>query len=65
MNAIVSILDKHHYQMVEDIWAKLERELAVRGMVAHIVKTPKSAQIRATFLLFNNLVFFKMDDVHA
>jgi len=34
-------------------------------MVGHIVKTPKSAQIRATFLLFNNLVFFKMDDVHA
>ena len=32
MNAIVSILDKHHYQMVEDIWAKLERELAVRGV---------------------------------
>lgn len=32
MNAIVSILDKHHYQMVEDIWAKLERELAVQGV---------------------------------
>ena len=32
MNAIVSILDKHHYQIVEDIWAKLEREFAVRGV---------------------------------
>ncbi len=34
-------------------------------MVAHIVKTPKSAQIRATLLLFNTPVFFKMDGVHA
>src|SRR5713226_8869485 len=32
MNAVVSILDKQHYQIVEDIWAKLERELAVRGV---------------------------------
>ena len=34
-------------------------------IVAHIVKTVKSAQIRATLLLFNHTVFFKMDGVHA
>jgi 2'-5' RNA ligase len=32
MNAVVSILDKHYYQMVEGIWAKLERELSVKGV---------------------------------
>src|SRR2546425_10148148 len=32
-------------------------------MVAHIVKTPKSAQIRATLLLFNHTVFFKLDRI--
>ncbi|SRR5437588_3536785 len=32
MNAVVSILDRHYYQMVEGIWAKLERELGVKAV---------------------------------
>ena len=37
----------------------------VNFMVAHIVKTQKLTEIRATFLLFNTPVFFQLDDVHA
>ena len=32
MHGIVSLLDNKHYQLVEDLWAKLEREFAVRGV---------------------------------
>ncbi|HLJ35402.1 MAG TPA: 2'-5' RNA ligase family protein [Ktedonobacteraceae bacterium] len=32
MNGIVSLLDDHHYQLVENLWAELEREFSVRGV---------------------------------
>jgi len=32
LHGIVSLLDNKHYQLVEDLWAKLEREFAVRGV---------------------------------
>jgi 2'-5' RNA ligase len=32
MHGIVSLLDDKHYQMVENLWAELEREFAVRGV---------------------------------
>lgn len=32
MNGIVSLLDEHHYSLVETLWAELEREFSVRGV---------------------------------
>ncbi len=32
MHGIVSLLDNHHYQLIEDLWAELEREYSVRGV---------------------------------
>jgi 2'-5' RNA ligase len=32
MHAIVSLLDNKHYQLVEDLWAELEREFSVHGV---------------------------------
>ncbi len=32
MHGIVSLLDDKHYQLVENFWAELEREFAVRGV---------------------------------
>jgi 2'-5' RNA ligase len=32
MHGIVSLLDNEHYQLVEDLWAELEREFSVRGI---------------------------------
>jgi len=32
MNGIVSLLDNEHYQLIEDLWAELEREFSVRGV---------------------------------
>jgi hypothetical protein len=32
MHAIVSLLDNEHYQLVEDLWAELEREFSVQGV---------------------------------
>jgi 2'-5' RNA ligase len=32
MHAIVSLLDNEHYQLVEDLWAELEREFSVHGV---------------------------------
>src|SRR6266852_9486324 len=32
MNGIVSLLDKDHYQLIEDLWAELEREFSIRGV---------------------------------
>lgn len=32
MNGIVSLLDEHHYSLVEALWAELEREFSVRGV---------------------------------
>ena len=32
MHGIVSILDDKHYQLVENLWAELERKFAVRGV---------------------------------
>ena len=32
MHGIVSLLDKEHYQLVEDLWAELEREFSVHGV---------------------------------
>jgi len=32
MHGIVSLLDNKHYQLVENLWAELEREFAVRGV---------------------------------
>ena len=32
MHGIVSLLDDKHYQLVEDLWAELEREFGVRGV---------------------------------
>ncbi len=32
MDGIVSLLDDEHYQIVEDLWAELEREFSVRGV---------------------------------
>ena len=32
MHGIVSLLDDKHYQLVENLWAELEREFAVRGV---------------------------------
>src|SRR5215472_1493632 len=32
MHGIVSLLDDKHYQLVENLWAELEREVAVRGV---------------------------------
>ena len=32
MHGIVSLLDDKHYQLVEDLWAELEQEFAVRGV---------------------------------
>ncbi len=31
MHGVVSLLDKEHYQLVEDLWAELEREFSVHG----------------------------------
>lgn len=32
MHGVVSLLDNQHYRIVEDLWAELEREFAVRGV---------------------------------
>ena len=32
MHSIVSLLDNEHYQLVEDLWAELEREFSVQGV---------------------------------
>jgi 2'-5' RNA ligase superfamily len=32
MHGIVSLLDKDHYQLVEELWAELEREFSVHGI---------------------------------
>jgi len=32
MHGIVSLLDNEHYQLVEDLWAELEREFSVHGV---------------------------------
>ncbi len=32
MHGIVSLLDSKHYQLVENLWAELEREFVVRGV---------------------------------
>jgi hypothetical protein len=32
MHGIVSLLDKDHYQLVEELWAELEREFSVHGV---------------------------------
>jgi len=32
MHGIVSVLDNDHYQLVEDLWAELEREFSVQGV---------------------------------
>ena len=32
MHGVVSLLDNKHYQLVENLWAELEREFAVRGV---------------------------------
>jgi len=32
MNGVVSLLDNRHYEMVEQLWADLEREFDVRGV---------------------------------
>ncbi len=32
MHGIVSLLDSEHYQLVEDLWAELEREFSVHGV---------------------------------
>ncbi len=32
MHAIVSLLDNEHYQLVEDLWAELEREFSAHGV---------------------------------
>ncbi len=32
MHGIVSLLDNKHYHLVEELWAELEREFAVRGV---------------------------------
>ena len=32
MHAIVSLLDNEHYQLVEDLWAELQREFSVQGV---------------------------------
>ena len=32
MQSVVSLLDQKHYQLVEDLWADLAREFAVRGI---------------------------------
>ena len=53
------------FQERPDEFAKLEQLLlpsatAQQPMVAHVVKTPKSAGIRATFLLFTPLCSLKL-----
>jgi 2'-5' RNA ligase len=32
MHGIVSLLDNDHYQLIEDLWAELERRFSVRGV---------------------------------
>jgi len=32
MHGIVSLLDNEHYQLVEDLWAELQREFSVQGV---------------------------------
>ncbi len=32
MEGIVSLLDEHHYRVVEDLWAELEQEFSVNGV---------------------------------
>src|SRR2546426_2016442 len=32
MHGIVSLLDKDHYQLIEELWAELEREFSVHGV---------------------------------
>jgi 2'-5' RNA ligase len=32
MHGVVSLLDSKHYRIVEELWAELEREFAVRGV---------------------------------
>jgi hypothetical protein len=32
VHGIVSLLDSKHYQLVENLWAELEQEFAVRGV---------------------------------
>lgn len=32
MHSVVSLLDQKHYQLLEDLWAELAREFAVRGI---------------------------------
>lgn len=32
MHSVVSLLDQEHYKLVEDLWAELAREFAVRGI---------------------------------
>jgi hypothetical protein len=32
MHGIVTLLDNDHYQLVEDLWAELEREFSVAGV---------------------------------
>ena len=32
MHGIISLLDNDHYQLVEEVWAELEREFSVHGV---------------------------------
>ena len=32
MHGVVSLLDNEHYQLVEDLWAELQREFSVQGV---------------------------------
>src|SRR6266446_5527161 len=49
------------FEELRQLRERIKQDHPGQTMVAHIVKTPKSAQIRATLLLFNNTEFFKMD----
>jgi hypothetical protein len=36
MHSVVSLLDQKHYQLVENLWAELAQEFAVRGIYVRL-----------------------------
>jgi hypothetical protein len=57
MHAIVSLLDKKHYQVVEDRWAELKREFSVEGVYV----TPYGGAEKCVYVLSQCLCITQVD----
>jgi hypothetical protein len=65
MHGIVSLLDDRHYQLVENLWAELEREFSIRGV--YVTPYPHFSYSERNFnwdITVNNIAFIHDNGTH-